>query len=478
MSLSAPTKLTVPFANSGTKNTIPVASQIGITAGLASYTDGFPPLTMTPVASGGVPPFGQDFNGIFYAVTLALQWLQSGAGYAYDSAFSTAVGGYPLSARVQRSDGQGLWINTSANNTVDPESATTSGWLPLSNNATTAITMTSSNVTLTALQAGAGIIYLSGTLTANLNLVFPIWSKEWLVVNACTGSYTVTCKTAAGTGVAINAGANAIIYGDGTNINSLTNTQTAVSGLRSNLSISYTGTTGVVTVTANALTLNNSAGQSITLNTWSQTATSGNSSGAANSLDTGSWAFSTLYNLFAIYNPTTSTRGLLWSLSATAPTLPSGYTYFARIGANFTQSATSYYFLAGTQYNDEFFVKVGASGNRTSLQLLSGGTSAQGNPATPTYVAVSLTSAVPPTASKVMAIITSSGTANGQSMAAPNSSYGSVTSTSNPPPLIYCTPNTTLNLAVSQDISLESTSIYWAQSGNFYLWMRGWKDNL
>lgn len=246
MSLSAPNKLTVPFANSGTKNTIPVASQIGITAGSASYTDGFPPLTMTPVASGGVPPFGQDFNGIFYAVTSALQWLQAGAGYAYDNTFATAVGGYPLNALVQRSDGQGLWRNTSANNTVDPESATTSGWLPLSNNATASITMTSSNVTLTSLQSGAGIIYLSGILTANLNLVFPTWSKEWLVVNACTGSFSVTCKTASGTGVAINTGSNLLVYGDGTNINAVAS---AVSVEQKLLSIN-TGT-----VASNALTV-------------------------------------------------------------------------------------------------------------------------------------------------------------------------------------------------------------------------------
>ena len=71
MSISTPTKITVPFANTGSKNTIPVPSQISVTPGAASYTDGFPPLTMTPKASGGVPPFGQDMNGILYAITTA-----------------------------------------------------------------------------------------------------------------------------------------------------------------------------------------------------------------------------------------------------------------------------------------------------------------------------------------------------------------------------------------------------------------------
>lgn len=223
MSLTAPNKIAVPWANTGVNRTsIPTASQISITPGAASWTDGFPPITMTPIASGGIPPAGPDFNGVLYSLSQSLQWLQSGSGYAFDGTFSTAVGGYPQRAQVQRSDGQGYWLNTVANNTTDPESSTSSGWLPAASNASTAITMTSSNVTMTALQAGAYIITLSGALTANLNLIFPTWAQEWLVVNNCSGSYSVTCKTAAGAGVAIAAGANAIIYGDGTNIIGMT----------------------------------------------------------------------------------------------------------------------------------------------------------------------------------------------------------------------------------------------------------------
>lgn len=69
-----PSKVPLPFANSGTKNAIPTASQIGVTPGAASLTDGFPPLTMTPLASGGVPPAGADFNGILNLITAIQQW--------------------------------------------------------------------------------------------------------------------------------------------------------------------------------------------------------------------------------------------------------------------------------------------------------------------------------------------------------------------------------------------------------------------
>ena len=87
-------------------------------------------------------------------------------------------------------------------------------------NGIAAITMTNANVTLTPAQYGKPFIVLSGVLTANLNLIFPNLAGSWTVVNNCTGAFTVTAKTAAGTGVLIpSLGQKHIIYGDGTNIN-------------------------------------------------------------------------------------------------------------------------------------------------------------------------------------------------------------------------------------------------------------------
>ena len=222
---NTPGKLVLPFANNGAKNTIPTASQIGITAGAASLTDGFPPLTRTPIAAGGVPPSGLDMNGILYELSAILRWANAGGGYAYDAAFATDsnVGGYPKGARVLRSDGLGYWFNTTDNNTTDPEGvgAIAAGWVPDFTTGAAAVTMTGSNVTLTALQYGKPIIVISGLLTANLNLIFPSIAGEWIVINSTTGPYTITCKTAAGTGVVVNS-AQAIV-GDGTNIYSAVN---------------------------------------------------------------------------------------------------------------------------------------------------------------------------------------------------------------------------------------------------------------
>lgn len=236
-SSSAPPKLTIPFANSGSKNTIPVASQIGITAGAASFTDGFPPLTMQTIASGGVPPSGKDMNGILYDATAPIVWSAAGAGYVFDSAFATAVGGYPMGAVVMRTDGTGYWLNTADANSHDPEGSTPTGWVPAYANGIASIAMSAANVTLTPAQYGKPIISLSGVLTANLNLIFPNIVGQWLIVNNCTGAYTVTCTTSAGIGVATATGSVQTVYGDGNNIGSTElNPAWSLFGFRINLS--------------------------------------------------------------------------------------------------------------------------------------------------------------------------------------------------------------------------------------------------
>lgn len=124
----SPKKSAVPFANSGTKNTIPVESKIGVTPGLASFTDGFPPLTMTPLAAGGVPPYGADFNGILNFLSSAVRWSQAGGRYRYDAEFAAAVGGYPKGAMLAAVSGYGNWQSLVDNNMADPDGGG-GGWV-------------------------------------------------------------------------------------------------------------------------------------------------------------------------------------------------------------------------------------------------------------------------------------------------------------------------------------------------------------
>src|ERR1700733_10951473 len=95
---SSPPKFPIPWAASAGIpyiRSIPVPSQIGLQNGAASLTTGFPPLTFTPAGAGGPPPFGEDFNGILKQITQWSQWQAAGGPIFYDSAFATAIGGYP-----------------------------------------------------------------------------------------------------------------------------------------------------------------------------------------------------------------------------------------------------------------------------------------------------------------------------------------------------------------------------------------------
>lgn len=74
------------------------------------------------------------------------------------------------------------------------------------------------NVVLTAVQAGVGVLSLSGLLTANISVIVPNAAKRWTVVNGTTGAFTVTVKTAAGTGVQVTQGRASILQCDATNV--------------------------------------------------------------------------------------------------------------------------------------------------------------------------------------------------------------------------------------------------------------------
>jgi hypothetical protein len=119
-----PPSFPLPFAGGAGGayiRTIPLASQIGVQAGAASLTDGFPPLVFTPVSAGGTYMYGQDLNGIFNEITASVQWTQAGGFPTYNSAFSAAIGGYPNGAILQSLSKTHLWISSADNNTTNPD---------------------------------------------------------------------------------------------------------------------------------------------------------------------------------------------------------------------------------------------------------------------------------------------------------------------------------------------------------------------
>lgn len=214
-----PKKQPVPFATNGPRENLLISTPAGDNH--ASYDVGFPAVTMILKAAGGLPPKGQDMNQILYELSSLARWASSGALNSFDPSFGSAIAGYPQGAALSNSTFTGCWLNTIDGNTNNPENTdgTLTGWIPAFSYGETTLTgLASANVTLTALQAANERIILTGALTANINLIFPAWRKNWVIVNNCTGAFSVTCKTPGGTGITVASGNVGRIIGDGTNI--------------------------------------------------------------------------------------------------------------------------------------------------------------------------------------------------------------------------------------------------------------------
>ncbi|MGZ8432763.1 MAG: hypothetical protein ACXWYM_00265 [Candidatus Binatia bacterium] len=67
-------------------------------------------------------------------------------------------------------------------------------------------------------QARNAILKFTGVLASNAEIVVPTRSKPYIVWNATTGDYTLTVKTAAGTGIVVPQGVKLLLICDGTNV--------------------------------------------------------------------------------------------------------------------------------------------------------------------------------------------------------------------------------------------------------------------
>ena len=90
-----PLAISQPVAVSGIKNTIP---ENATGSNLASIQEGFPQKTMISPQDGGEPPYGQDFNGLFYLSTDQRVYTQNGGIITFNQDVSDAIGGYPQGA--------------------------------------------------------------------------------------------------------------------------------------------------------------------------------------------------------------------------------------------------------------------------------------------------------------------------------------------------------------------------------------------
>lgn len=109
----------------------------------------------------------------------------------------------------------GIWGSTTNNNLGTLLDQAIAG--------TASITMLDADYTLSAYngvtdEARQMILNVGGTLTANRNIICPATSKLYVIKNNTTGGFSVTLKTASGTGVTVTNGNTTIAYCDNTNV--------------------------------------------------------------------------------------------------------------------------------------------------------------------------------------------------------------------------------------------------------------------
>lgn len=84
-------KITSVFAVNGDRR-IPADTPALAGSGRASQTEGFGQENSLPLSQGGIPPFREDFNGIFNLFSQFLMWYQQGGIMNYDATLDYEVG--------------------------------------------------------------------------------------------------------------------------------------------------------------------------------------------------------------------------------------------------------------------------------------------------------------------------------------------------------------------------------------------------
>jgi len=212
---------------------------------------------------------------------------------------------------------------------------------------------------------------------------------------------------------------------------------------------STTGSSLVYTFAAESLWLADASYNMLGLRSVSLTVDA--SVSGAGGLDTGTVATTTWYYLWIIYNPTTAITKGLFSLSNTAPTLPSGYTYYARVGAIYTTTATA--FRQITKRNNRVLYSTGVA-------VLTAGTAT-------TATSISLAAAIPTDGSRCFFNIQQNNTGNYSS---------TLLGAAGGPIYAFCSSSATLIGAAAMwaEIVLSQTAYYYNSSASGSTTMTVW----
>lgn len=284
-------------------------------------------------ASKTAPVDADEFGIVDSAASNVLKkltWANLKAGVF--SAWGALVNAGTDKAAPVDADALAIMDSAASNATKKLTFANLKAWLQL---LTTATVASAATVNLTG-QAGK-TAHISGTTgigawTMTAGQVIDIIFDGILVLT----HHATTNNLPGGVNITTEANSRGRLYYDGTAVYLMSYTpangtavvtKTVIGGANKNLVIANnTGSpNSKIDISADEIVLKDSSGRAFLASAVSVTADIAVS--GANGLDTGAEANSTWYYLHVIYNPATSTIASLLSLSKTAPTLPSGYTY-------------------------------------------------------------------------------------------------------------------------------------------------------
>jgi len=228
--------------------------------------------------------------------------------------------------------------------------------------------LASVDATLSSSEAKSAVIDLYGSVSLAKTVTIPktetIYSttiiKKFAVLNRCTGTVPITIKTsAAGTNkvVVLYPGECAELYTDGTDVWRITPQALSLRGAIDGLTVAQAADTDhdVTVAAGSARDSTNTTNIELRAAITKQIDAAWAAGTAAGGLDTGTVGNTTWYYLFAIKKDSDASVDVLFSTSKTAPSMPSGYTYFRRIGSVRTDGSAN--ILGFSQNGDEFTYK-------------------------------------------------------------------------------------------------------------------------
>ncbi|KPA99320.1 phage tail protein [Pseudomonas asplenii] len=245
----------------------------------------------------------------------------------------------------------------------------------------------------------------------------------------------------------------------------------AIAGAYKGLTASASGQSSLVNVAADQLVVGNDASFKV----LSALSLSINSAViGVNGLDSGALAASNWYSVWVIWSSASGVAGLL-SLSATAPTLPSGYTHKARVGWVRTDATANKYPFRFSQVGGRVGYIVTAGTNVTAYPTIASGIA---SPA----VAASISGVVPPSASMIKL---TGGTTSGQINVSPSAAFSSAvnqylsTSYLTAAPIAGGYNSGGPVTTIHGELLIEGSSVmYGSTATTGILQCMGWEDNL